>query len=368
MIARTSPLLFLRHPGLSGRLPWAGLSEGAPTPIERLSRLGARLGLFSLFVKRDDKTSALYGGNKVRKLEWILGLARARRARRLVTLGAWGSHHALATAIFARQLGLEATLVLSPQPATPHVREQILADLGAGARVLACRKAIGAPFALLRAMLSRPRPFFVAPGGSDARGTLGYVECALEIAEDVRAGRAPAPDFVYAAAGTGGTAAGLALGLALAAREVPALEKARVVAVRVVPKPIVTRSRIVRLARAAARLLARSGAEIDAFAPVAKIALLEGHLGKGYGFPTDEAREMADAAREEEGLFLETTYTAKAMAGLRAFASAGERRRAVHLYVHTLNGADLGAIAAKGDLAALPSGVRRRIEERRSWA
>jgi 1-aminocyclopropane-1-carboxylate deaminase/D-cysteine desulfhydrase-like pyridoxal-dependent ACC family enzyme len=354
------PLLFERAPALRDRIAWLRLADGTPTPIERLARLGERLGIERLFVKRDDRTSAVYGGNKVRKLEWILAEARRRGRRRVVTVGAWGSHHALATAIFARAVGLDATLVLTPQPLTPHVRANLLADLGAGARVVAVRSLATAPLATARALLGRPRAFFVAPGGSDARGTLGYVECALEIAEAVRAGAAPAPDFVYVAAGTCGTAAGLALGLGLAAREVPALAACEVVGVRVVPRALASARRVGSLARKAARLLERAGGP-GGIAP-ARVTVLGEHLGAGYGHATEEGRAVAATARAAEGLALETTYTAKALAGLAAFAAAPARRGRTHLFVHTLNAADLGALAAKADAAALPAFLRARLE------
>lgn len=345
------PLLYDRFPALRDRVPWLELARGAPTPIAPLARLGARLGLPRLFVKRDDATSPLYGGNKVRKLEWILAEARRKRRRGVITLGAWGSHHALATAIFAREAGLEATLVLYPQPPAAHVRTNLLADLGVGARVALARSIATVPVAIAAEMARavagrRGLPFWVAPGGSDARGTLGYVECALEIAAQVAAGAAPAPDFAYVAAGTCGTAAGLALGFALAGLP------ARVVAVRVVPAAIASARRIERLARRAAALLG------VAPLPPFRVDLLGTHLGRGYGLPTEEAREIAAACAAEEGLALETTYTAKTLAGLRAFAAAPERRAAVHLYVHTLNSASVEALAARGDPARLPAALR----------
>jgi D-cysteine desulfhydrase len=351
--------IFERWPDLRGRIPHVDLAAGTPTAIEPLARLGARLGIERLFVKRDDRTSPLYGGNKVRKLEWILAAARARGRREVVTIGAWGSHHALATAIFAREVGLAATLVLTPQPLTPHVCENLLADLGAGARVVAVRSLLAAPFALAAA-LARPGTFHVPAGGSDARGTLGYVACALEIAAAVRAGAAPAPDFVHAAAGTGGTVAGLALGLALAAREVPALGATRVVGVRVVPRAIARAGKIRSLARGAARMLDEAGVAEARGVEIPEAVLLGGHLGPGYGHPTPEAVELAAAALAEEGLGLETTYTAKALAGLRAFAAAPERSTRTHLFIHTLNGVDVAPLAAKADperVRGLPGAV-----------
>ncbi len=324
---RRRPILFERYPGAVGRIPWMPLASGPPTPVERLP-------LFDLdrfFVKRDDGTSPLYGGNKVRKLEWILADAQRRGRRAVITAGAYGSHHCLATALFARQAGLRATLILYPQPMTRHVEAILAADAATGARIVKARSIPGAAVGAARGFAAclaagEGRPYAVAPGGTDALGTHGYDECALEIAEAVAAGDLPAPDFVYAAAGTCGTIAGLALGLGIAG-----LRGARVVGVRVVPSFVATAGRTAGLVRGAARLIG-----LDPNAPPAvPFEILGDQLGKGYGYETPEAvRARADAAAR--GLETETTYTAKALAGVRAYASAGGRRDKVHLYVHTL--------------------------------
>jgi D-cysteine desulfhydrase len=325
------PLIFERFPALRERLAWLPLAAGTPTPVEQIRLFDAD----RLFVKRDDRTSAIYGGNKVRKLEWILGEARRRGRRAVVTAGALGSHHCLATARFARESGLRATLILYPQPMTPHVEEVFAASRATGARIVRTRSIPATPLAALRAyaacvLSGEGWPYRVAVGGSDAHGTLGYVECGLEIAAQVASGALPPPDFVYAAAGTCGTIAGLALGLGLAG-----LGGARVLGVRVVPAFITNASRTLGLIRGAARLL---GVEASAAVP---FEILGDQLGAGYGLATPAAEEARSLARAA-GLDSETTYTAKALAGVRAHAAAPERRAKVHLYVHTL-----GALESK---------------------
>ncbi|MGH7437038.1 MAG: pyridoxal-phosphate dependent enzyme, partial [Polyangiaceae bacterium] len=116
--------------GSSARGGGAGPIGAYPTPVERLSPLSTDRSV--LWVKRDDLTSPEYGGNKVRKLERILEHARARGARRIITIGAAGSHHVLATTYHGRKAGLEVEAVLVPQPGTPHVVEVLRASLAAG--------------------------------------------------------------------------------------------------------------------------------------------------------------------------------------------------------------------------------------------
>src|SRR5512139_4068290 len=132
------PALFRRFPALARRIPHRPFLDG-PTPVERVTVPGVP----ELFVKRDDRCTKLYGGNKPRKLEFVLGDALARGARRLVTTGGIGTHHGLATAIFARACGLATTLVLVDQPVTAEVRESLRLFAAYGAEVVDARNVPG---------------------------------------------------------------------------------------------------------------------------------------------------------------------------------------------------------------------------------
>jgi len=358
------PLLFDWFPPVREQLPFVPLADGAPTPVEPLPGLARAWALRHLFVKRDDLTSSLYGGNKVRKLEWVLAEVQRQGSKSVITTGAWGSHHALATALFSREVGLRATLVLFPQPPTEHVRANYLADLAAGARIVQAVSVATVPAASLRGSVAARLagegwPARVPVGGSDEYGTLGYVEAALEIAEQVEGGELPAPDYVHVAAGTCGTAAGLALGLRMASERVPALRTARVVATRVVPAIMANSLQARKLIKGAAKLLRSVGAELPALDKVG-VEFLGDHVGRGYGHPTAAAEFAKRDAAELDGLRVDTTYTAKALAGLRKFACATpERRAAVHLYVHTL-GSRPAHPATDVDESQLPRALRQR--------
>ncbi|MHC4392972.1 MAG: 1-aminocyclopropane-1-carboxylate deaminase/D-cysteine desulfhydrase, partial [Planctomycetota bacterium] len=325
------------------RIPHVSLVSQT-TPIVEQAPLAERYqapGRF--FVKRDDLTSSRYGGNKVRKLEWLLGAALKQKARAVLTLGAWGSHHALSTTIFAAQLGLVPYLVLYPQPITDHVRETYFASVGASARVLPARTMMHVPLAITRAHKLCRRAghgplLTIAAGGSSALGVLGYVETGLEIARQVAEGDMPAPTHVYAAAGTCGTVAGLAIGLALGARWAPALRNARVLGVRVVPRAITNDRTVRRLIHGAASLLRRRG--LFAMPDPLPVTILGGQLGRGYGHPTEAGAAALAAADELAQLELDPTYTAKAVAGALTHAKTAPAG-SVHLYCHTLSSADL---------------------------
>jgi D-cysteine desulfhydrase len=346
------PALLRRHPALRA-LPRAPFVT-APTPVEPLSLPGLPPG--ACFVKRDDRSCPLYGGNKPRKLEFVLGAAAARGTRRLVTTGGVGTHHGLATTILGRSLGMATTVVCVPQPPSEHVREQLAALLAFGAEIRFARGVPGAAartaWALARASLAGERPLLVPTGGSSALGDVGFVSAACELAEQVEAGRLPAPAEIYVPVGSGGTLSGLVLGLALAGL------RTRVVGVLVTdilpPGP----RRIGALARATLALLRRVDHSLPEVAldPQA-FEIVRAQLGPGYGAPTEAARAAAALARDA-GLALETTYTAKCLAELMARAAAG-RLRTPALFWNTYNSVDYRAHApAAPAAAALPPALR----------
>ena len=304
-----APALFRRFPALESRIPRVALGDW-PTPLERVSVETAQ-GARELWVKREDLSARPYAGNKVRKLEFILAEAARCGARTLITAGAAGSHHALATALYGRRHGFDVSLVLFPQRVTPHVREILLLDHALGAELRFTRRMEGVPFAIARARVAHraARPFVIAPGGSDAFGTLGWVSAGLELVEQLDA-QGVTPGRVYVAAGTLGTAAGLALGFALAGRTVP------IAAVRITSRIVVNQRAVRSLIGQAAQKLHDAGIEIaDTDAAADMVTLEHDAIGDGYGRETEKGRQATEAFAKA-GLQLDATYTAKAAAYL----------------------------------------------------
>jgi 1-aminocyclopropane-1-carboxylate deaminase/D-cysteine desulfhydrase-like pyridoxal-dependent ACC family enzyme len=303
-----------------------------PTPVERLEAL-SRPGC-DLWVKRDDLTSALYGGNKVRKLERLLADARDRGAERIVTVGAVGSHHVLATAVYGRRAGFAVEAVLVPQPRTDHVVEDLRADLAQGMKAIPARSYAHAA-ARVAARLGRGS-YFIPVGGSNLLGALGYVDAARELAAQVQAGAMPEPDLVVVTLGSGGTAGGLAAGFALCGM------KTRVLAVTVAEPPAIVGRAALRLARAcvAAESAARHQGNPGADA-TSRIARDVSYLGKGYGYPTPWGERAGEAAARA-GLTLDPTYTAKTFAAALDVVA----RRGAHtvLYWHTFSSAPMAPL------------------------
>ncbi len=320
-----SPYLHKRFPALAETLPHLALSE-RPTPVREPAGLG-------VWVKEDGSFgSGGWGGNKVRKLEWLIPDARRRGRRSILTFGGLGTNWGLATALYGREHGLETALALVDQPIDDHVRAQLARLEASGARIhrthTKARTVAILPWLLARnARAGRP-PYLLPAGGSSPVGALGYVEAALEIAAQVEDGALPEPAHVVVPVGTGGTAAGLALGFQLAGL------RTRVVGIVVNDQLRLDPPVFARLARRTAELLERRGARLGRLElGPDMLDLTREEIGAGYGHPTEAATRAAALAAEER-LSLDPVYTAKAMAGLLALRREGRLGDPV-LFLHT---------------------------------
>ena len=333
--------LFSQYPNLAETISREELGCW-PTPLEPLNRLSAYLGGKKILIKRDDLSNPLYGGNKIRKLELILAQAKKRGCREIITAGGLGSHHVLAAAALGKGVGLHVAGLFFCQPVTERVRHNLLLEHSFGTEMHFVKDYFGLVRGYLQLYLSRSlsnrKPMLLMPGGSNSLSTIGYINCLLEIDEQLRAMNFSEPEAIFCAAGTGGTAAGLLAGLAL--RNITATT---VHAVRVVRPSILPRSRITGLARGALTYLAVQGlaTKIPGSHPLEKqLHLEESYLGEGYGFSTADAHEATKLFRELEGIELEECYTAKAAAALIAYCRVqGHGDNGPVLFVHTASAA-----------------------------
>jgi D-cysteine desulfhydrase len=309
------------------------LGDG-PTPVRELTRLGGERGRAPVWVK-DDGAYSPAGGNKARKLEWLLADARRRGKRTILTGGALGTNHGLATALFARRLEMRTVLVLVPQPQTEHVRRQLERMRASGAELhlapgVARAYVLAASLMLRRASAPLNLPYFLRPGGSVPLGCVGYVEAALELSEQIQAGDLPEPSHVVVPLGSGGTAAGLLAGLKVAGL------RSRLVCVLVNDVIRVDERTVARLARRTLRLLRRHGARVgDHEVGAEGLDLERGWLGAGYGHSTPEAERALELFAEREDIVLEPVYTAKAAAALLELNRRGAFGEGPVLYWHT---------------------------------
>ena len=307
-----------------------------PTPVEPWTELARQLGFRSLFVKRDDLSGEAYGGNKVRKLEFLLGQALAERRKSVITFGARGSNHVHATAVYGQRLGLKVHAVLTPQPSTSYLEANLQAGRAAGATFRFADShqeslALAADLQIELARQDGMEPFVIHFGGTVPRGTIGFVNAALELAAQIECGDLPTPDMVYVALGSMGTASGLAIGFAALGLSI------QVVGVRVVPAEIAGLARARQTMKEASALLQESDPGFPLLIPEkVELHVREEFFGDGYAQPTAEARE-AVALATFHGLRLETTYTGKALAAVVADARNSRLADKTVLFWNTYN-------------------------------
>jgi D-cysteine desulfhydrase len=300
---------------------------GAPTPLEYLPRFSDYLGR-EIFIKRDDVTPMAMGGNKLRKLEFLAADALREGADTLVTAGAIQSNHVRQTAAVAAKLGLHCVALLENPLATQAENyltngNRLLLDLFNVQVEMV--DALTDPTAQLAELATRLevqgfRPYVVPVGGSNALGALGYVESALEIAQQCEG--AVSLSSVVVASGSAGTHAGLAVGLEQLLPDVELIG--------------VTVSRSVAEQKTKVEALQHAVAEHLSLKAQADILLWDDYFAPGYGTPNDGGMEAVKLLARLEGILLDPVYTGKAMAGLiDGIAQQRFKDEGPILFVHT---------------------------------
>lgn len=329
-------MLFDRWPSLEARVPWIALAD-TPTAVERADAIEAftehkKHGV-DLWMKRDDLVCSLYGGNKVRRYEFLLARAKAQGARTIFTLGGLASTQATATAVLARSLGFDVRLILYNQPITEFAREALLINAKVGASMHRSSNFVTAAARLLYELSQTPpsERFVIEPGASSARANLGYIDAMLELGAQVDAGLCPRPDAILVPAGSAGTLAAIALGLKILQWD------CRAIGVRIAPWIATNRVTIGARVKSTARYLERFGRCDPALVRGARWEVMQGFLGPGYGYPSPEAIEGARVWKQLTGASGEVTYAGKQLAALRALVRDPALRGKTVLLWNTLS-------------------------------
>lgn len=309
--------------GLAGwlsRPPARHRLAALPTAVERTPWLDT--GGSEVWVKRDDQSSEIYGGGKVRKLEWVLANPPFDGEEPILSVGGVGSHHLLALALFLRERGRSLHALTFTQTLTEHVKTNLGVLLSCGAQLWNVGSRAALPWAWLRYHLwERPQEKgrSMPAGASTPMGCLGFVLAGLELAEQIEAGELPVPRTIFITGGSAGSSAGLALGLGLAG------VSTHLHIVSSVERWAFNRLMYHRMLGLGHGCLVAHGLRADA-AQGGPVGLLRrsgvtwsidfSQVGGGYGVPTEPSSQAVDDARAH-GLALETTYTAKCVAGMR---------------------------------------------------
>jgi L-cysteate sulfo-lyase len=312
------------------RFPRVRLTQ-APTPLEPMQNFSRLLGGPNLWIKRDDCTGLATGGNKTRKLEYLIGDALAK-ADIVITQGATQSNHARQTAAAAAKFGMACEIILEDRTGYTHEDYRksgnVILDrlLGANLRHVPAGTDMDAAMAKLADELkSQGRtPYVIPGGGSNPVGALGYVTCALELAEQANVLGLDI-DLLVHATGSTGTQAGLLAGLEGSRAGIPVLG----IGVRA-PKAV-QEEKVHALAARTAELLGVPGV-VSRDRVVANCD----YVGEGYGLPTPGMMEALELVARTEGILLDPVYSGKAMAGLIDLIRKGQFTRGQNIvFLHT---------------------------------
>ena len=274
-----------------------------PTPIDELSTLSAELGGPRLLIKRDDQTGLAFGGNKTRKLEYLLAKAKDEGARLLITAGAGQSNHCRQTAAAAARFGFDCTLILAgdePEKTTAN----LFLDKLLGAKIVWTKheerdQTLQAVFS--QAEESDLQPFLIPYGGSNPTGASAYAFAIREMVEQLP----QSPDWIVFGSSSGGTQAGLVLGGRLFGVE------SKILGVSIDEPAAILKPRVADLATKAASAI---GTEM-VFSPE-EILVNADYTGAGYGIMGEPEREAIHLFAKKEGILLDPVYTGRAAAGL----------------------------------------------------
>jgi len=302
-----------------------------PTPIEAMPRLSEKLGV-NVFIKRDDCTGLAGGGNKTRKLEYLIGEAKSKGADTLITVGGIQSNHARQTAAAAAKFGFDCELVLEDVPGTVkqdyYANGNILLDKLFGAKIH--RPELGTDcleyaYELEKKLIkSGKTPFVIPLGGSSVVGSMGYVRCANEIIKQAK-DMSQQFDKILVATGSAGTQAGLLTGLIAHSVNIPVIGIC-------VSQDTETKKDLVEA------LLIESLNYLDmASGSAAGRVITDGaYVGEGYGIHTTQTVEAINLCAQLEGVLLDPVYTGKGMAGLIDYCRSGKIKQGENiLFIHT---------------------------------
>jgi D-cysteine desulfhydrase len=314
-----------------------------PTPVQRLPRMSERLGV-ELLVKRDDMTGVELSGNKVRKLEFLVADAQAAGADTLITCGGEQSNHCRATAFAAARAGMRSVLLLrTDDPGHPPPTDgNILLDRLAGAELRFITHAQYAERTALMATVAGElraagrAPYVIPEGGSNALGSWGYIAAMAELAQQLPGG---APTTVVYACGSGGTAAGIVLGVKMTGLDRRGVRAAGV-------NVCDDRDYFLRVVGGIAAELRARWCDAPAIA-AADIDIVDGYVGAGYAKSRPAELALVRDVARQEGLVLDPVYTGKAFELAKRPRRFGDRV----VFMHT--GGIFGLFPKAAELSAV---------------
>lgn len=347
---------FQAFPRLEKRVPHISLGT-FPTPVQKLEALSKLLEAPNLYIKRDGLSGTLFGGNKIRKLEFILAHALKSGATGVGTMGFAGSNHTCATAVYANQVGLECHCFHLPQTPTRYLWRNLLLSSYYGAHLhlypsIGTRDLDMHKQSHAHAQETGVPLYFIPSGGSNLIGSLGFVNAAFELKEQIEEGLLPEPDFIYVPCGSVGTAAGLLLGIKAAGL------KSRLVPICIEPDKteMEHEKKLAILFNDMVETLQREDFSFPEFELTEEDLIIDhDFIGEGYAIVSNEARDAIAILDKAETIKLDGTYSGKTFAALLHDLEAKNRRGDVILFWDTFCSGKFADITSLVDYKDLPT-------------
>ena len=340
--------LFKKYPKLK-TLPHLNLIN-SPTPVEKMVRSSEIIGGMNIWIKRDDLTNSKYGGNKLRKYEFVFPHIQKKNKKRILTVGGLGTNHGLANVIIANDFGIKTSLFLVDQPLTHHVRENLLCDYFYGADLNYAKDTKDALHHILKNLIIDWSSYYLCVGASNSVGTIGFINAGLELAEQIKKGDIPEPDKIFIAVGSMGTVLGLFFGLELAGL------KTKIMGISVLDENLNSTKKLQNLTRKTMNRLRK----IDKSIPDVSKKLYErfsidrSFFGGEYGRYTYEGLEAIEIARND-GIELDPVYTGKTFSGMIDYCrKTPNAKNETILYWHSKSSVDLSSIYNNVNYKDLP--------------
>ena len=353
--------LFEHYPQLGIKLPYVSLAK-LPTPVHKLIELAGDIGVADLYIKRDDLCGIVYGGNKLRKLEFILGKARRCHKKEVLIISRPEYKHTLTTSICAQNAGLGSISMLLPGNDGALVRQNLLMSHYCGTELHQYRNmpllslATACEF-LRHGVKTGSFPVFVRGSRSCPLGTIGYVNAAFELKKQIDDGEMPEPDRIYVALSSMGTAVGLMIGLKAAKL------KSEIVSVRALNTKMANARKMVKLFHKTIGYLNSLDPSFPKLElPPSEIDIRLGSYCQESDFITGKVIEAKSQLEKSEGVKLDRDYTENAFTCLITDAEKGELKDKVALFWHTYDCRDLSNIISTVDYRELPRCFHRYFE------
>lgn len=318
--------LFSHYPILAKTIAYVSFCD-LPTPIIYCKNLAQSLGIKHLYIKRDDLTgkklpngSRLFGGNKPRKLEFVLADALKNKVRSVLTFGCTGSNHATATATYCKELGLKCILMMKPQINSHIVRRNLLLDLAADAEIIhaptnSLRSIAAVHVSVMHKQLHGSFPYVIPTGASCPLGVLGYINAVFELQDQINAGIIEEPKRIYIPLGSAGTMAGLILG----AKAIGL--KSKIVGITIEPEeePHEFLNKLTKLFKETNEFLSQADSSFGTYSLTEDdFSILYDFCGKDYAEFTQDGVAAIALIKNTENITLDGVYSGKAFAGALA--------------------------------------------------